>query len=36
MKTRQDVAPGEYANEAAALRWLAEPRGAVRVPAVLA
>ena len=35
VKTRQDVAAGEYANEAAALRWLAEP-GAVRVPGVLA
>lgn len=34
VKTRQDVAPGEYAAEAAALRWLAEPR-AVRVPRVL-
>jgi fructosamine-3-kinase len=34
VKTRQDVAAGEYATEAAALRWLAEP-GAVRVPAVL-
>ena len=35
VKTRQHVAPGEYANEAAALRWLAEP-GAVRVPGVVA
>jgi fructosamine-3-kinase len=35
VKTRQDVAAGEYANEAAALRWLAEP-GAVRVPGVVA
>ena len=35
VKTRQDVATGEYANEAAALRWLAEP-GAVRLPEVLA
>ena len=34
VKTRSDPAPGEYAAEAAALRWLAEP-GAVRVPAVL-
>lgn len=34
VKTRQDVAPGEYAAEAAALRWLAEP-GSVRVPDVL-
>jgi fructosamine-3-kinase len=35
VKTRQDVAPGEYATEAAGLRWLAEP-GAVRVPEVVA
>jgi fructosamine-3-kinase len=35
VKTRQDVAAGEYANEAAALRWLAQA-GAVRVPAVVA
>ena len=34
VKTRAEVAPGEYETEAAALRWLAEP-GAVRVPAVL-
>jgi len=34
VKTRDDVAPGEYAAEAAGLRWLAEP-GAVRVPEVL-
>ncbi|MEA2480709.1 MAG: hypothetical protein QOJ07_2631 [Thermoleophilaceae bacterium] len=34
VKTRQDAPPGEYANEAAALRWLAEP-GTVRVPEVL-
>ncbi len=34
VKTRQDVPEGEYAAEAAALRWLAEP-GAVQVPAVL-
>ena len=34
VKTRQDVAAGEYAAEAAALRWLAEPRS-VRVPEVL-
>jgi fructosamine-3-kinase len=33
VKTRQDVAAGEYAAEAAALRWLAEP-GCVRVPEV--
>jgi fructosamine-3-kinase len=35
VKTRQDVAGGEYSNEAAALRWLAQPQ-AVRVPAVVA
>jgi fructosamine-3-kinase len=35
VKTRADAAPGEFAAEAAALRWLAEPR-AVRVPGVLA
>jgi fructosamine-3-kinase len=35
VKTRQDVTPGEYATEAAGLRWLAEP-GAVRLPAVIA
>jgi fructosamine-3-kinase len=34
VKTRDDVAPGEYAAEAAGLRWLAEPRG-LRVPEVL-
>lgn len=34
VKTREDVAPGEYAAEAAGLQWLAEP-GALRVPAVL-
>ena len=34
VKTRPDVAPGEYAAEAAGLRWLAEP-GALRVPEVL-
>lgn len=33
VKTRSQVAPGEYAAEAAGLRWLAEP-GVVRVPAV--
>jgi fructosamine-3-kinase len=33
-KTRADVAPGEYAAEAAGLGWLAEP-GTLRVPAVL-
>lgn len=34
VKTRADAAPGEYAAEAAGLRWLAEP-GALRTPAVL-
>jgi fructosamine-3-kinase len=34
VKTRDDVAPGEYAAEAAGLRWLAEP-GGLRVPDVL-
>jgi fructosamine-3-kinase len=34
VKTRADVAPGEYAAEAAGLRWLAEP-GGLRVPDVL-
>ncbi len=34
VKTREDVAPGEYAAEAAGLRWLAEP-GALRTPQVL-
>jgi fructosamine-3-kinase len=34
VKTRSDVPPDEYANEAAALEWLAEPQ-AVNVPAVL-
>jgi fructosamine-3-kinase len=34
VKTRADVAPGEYEAEAAGLRWLAEPR-ALRVPDVL-
>jgi fructosamine-3-kinase len=33
-KTRSGVAPGEYAAEAAGLRWLAEP-GALRLPQVL-
>ena len=32
VKTRADAAPGEYAAEAAGLRWLGEP-GALRVPA---
>jgi fructosamine-3-kinase len=35
VKTRSDVAPGEYAAEAAGLEWLAEP-GALRTPQVLA
>jgi fructosamine-3-kinase len=34
VKTRPDVAPGEYAAEATGLRWLAEP-GGLRVPEVL-
>ena len=34
VKTRSDVPPDEYENEAAALGWLAEPR-TVNVPAVL-
>jgi len=34
VKTRAGAPPGEYAAEAAALRWLAEPR-AIGVPAVL-
>ncbi len=34
VKTRADVAPGEYRAEAAGLRWLAEP-GALRTPRVL-
>jgi fructosamine-3-kinase len=34
VKTRQDVAAGEYSTEAGSLRWLGEP-GAVRVPEVL-
>jgi fructosamine-3-kinase len=34
VKTREDVAEGEFAAEAAGLRWLAEP-GSVRTPAVL-
>jgi fructosamine-3-kinase len=35
VKTRADAAPGEYAAEAAGLRWLAQAR-ALRTPAVLA
>jgi fructosamine-3-kinase len=34
VKTRADVAPGEYAAEAAGLRWLGEA-GSLRVPEVL-
>jgi fructosamine-3-kinase len=34
VKTRADASPGEYAAEAAGLKWLAEP-GAVRTPRVL-
>jgi fructosamine-3-kinase len=34
VKTRPDAGPGEYALEAAGLRWLAEP-GALRVPGVI-
>ena len=34
VKTRADVPPDEYENEAAALRWLAEPH-TVKVPQVL-
>ena len=34
VKTRADAAPGEYAAEAAGLRWLAQPR-ALQVPRVL-
>jgi fructosamine-3-kinase len=35
VKTRADAAPGEYATEAAGLRWLAEA-GAIGLPGVLA
>jgi fructosamine-3-kinase len=35
VKTRADAAPGEYATEAAGLRWLADAR-AVELPAVVA
>jgi fructosamine-3-kinase len=35
VKAREDAAPGEYASEAAGLRWLGEP-GGLRVPEVLA
>ena len=34
VKTRADAPPGEYAAEAAALEWIAEP-GTIRVPEVL-
>ncbi|HWH12962.1 MAG TPA: fructosamine kinase family protein [Solirubrobacteraceae bacterium] len=34
VKTRRNPGPGEYATEAAGLRWLGEP-GALRVPEVL-
>ncbi len=34
VKTRPDAGPGEYALEAAGLRWLGEP-GALRVPGVI-
>jgi fructosamine-3-kinase len=34
VKTRPDAPPGEYAAEAAALEWIAEP-GAIRVPQVV-
>jgi fructosamine-3-kinase len=34
VKTRADAGPGEYAAEAAGLRWLAQP-GALRTPGVL-
>jgi fructosamine-3-kinase len=34
VKTRPDAPPGEYAAEAAALAWLAEP-GTIRVPEVI-
>jgi fructosamine-3-kinase len=36
VKTRTDAHPGEYATEAAALRWLAEVDGGLAVPDVLA
>src|SRR5919204_517899 len=35
VKTRADAVPGEYATEAAGLRWLAEP-GAIELPGVIA
>ena len=36
VKSRTDAAPGEFATEAAGLRWLAAPPGGVPVPRVLA
>jgi fructosamine-3-kinase len=36
VKTRADALPGEYATEAAALRWLGEVAGGLAVPEVLA
>jgi fructosamine-3-kinase len=36
VKTRADARPGEYATEAAALRWLGEVDGGLLVPEVLA
>jgi fructosamine-3-kinase len=36
VKTRAGAAAGEFAAEGAGLRWLAEPAGGPRVPAVLA
>jgi fructosamine-3-kinase len=36
VKARADAAAGEYATEAAGLRWLGEVEGGLRVPAVLA
>jgi fructosamine-3-kinase len=36
VKARAGAAAGEYATEAAALRWLGEVEGGLRVPAVLA
>jgi fructosamine-3-kinase len=35
VKTRAGAEPGEYATEAAALRWLGDVDGGLRVPAVL-
>jgi fructosamine-3-kinase len=36
VKSRAGAVPGEYATEAAALRWLGEVDGGIRVPEVLA